>query len=76
MSTEINGDNIEKGVNSFIGVNYEYAFDCINYDSFWIITLLEPYSAVFTSDDGSTYTYSGWGLMVRGVVTAGIMKMI
>ena len=76
LSTKINEDNIEKGVNSFIGVNYGYAFDCINYDSFWIITLLGPYSAVFTTDDGSTYTYSGWGLMVRGVVTAGIMKMI
>jgi len=76
LSTKINEDNIEKGVNSFIGVSYGYAFDCINYDSFWIITLLGPYSAVFTTDDGSTYTYSGWGLMVRGVVTAGIMKMI
>ena len=66
LSTKINEDNIEIGVNSFIGVNYGYAFDCINYDSFWIITLLGPYSAVFTTDDGSTYTYSGWGLMVRG----------
>ena len=53
-----NEDNIEKGVNSFIGVNYGYSFDCINCDSFWIITLLGPYSAVFTTDDGSTYTYS------------------
>ena len=76
FSTDINEDNIEKGVNSFFGVNYGYAFDCINCDSFWIITLLGPYSAVFTTDDGSTYTYSGWGLMVRGVVTAGVMKMI
>ena len=50
-----------------------HLIDC---DSFWIITLLGPYSAVFTTDDGSTYTYSGWGLMVRGVVTASIMKMI
>ena len=71
-----NEDNIKKGVNSFIGVNYGYAFDCINCDSFQIITLLGTYSAVFTTDDGSTYTYSEWGLMVRGVVTAGIMKMI
>jgi hypothetical protein len=76
LSTKINEDNIEKGVNSFIGVNYGYAFDCINYDSYWIITFLGPYSTVFTTDDGTTYTYSGWGLMVRGVVTAGIMKMI
>ena len=61
-----NEDNIEKGVNSFIGVNFGYAFDSINCDSFWIITLLGPYSAVFTTDDGSTYTYSRWGLNVRG----------
>ena len=25
-----------------------------------------PYSAVFTTDDGSTFTYSGWGLNVVG----------
>ena len=61
LSNGINEDNIEKGVNSFIGVNYGYAFDCINCDSFWIITLLGPYSAVFTTDDGSTYTYSVYG---------------
>ena len=66
LSQEINEDNIEKGVNSFIGVNYGYAFDCINCDSFWIITLLGPYSAVFTTDDGSTYNYSGWGINVAG----------
>ena len=54
LSTKINEDNIEKGVNSFIGVNYAYAFNCINCDSFFIITLLGPYSAVFTTDDGST----------------------
>ena len=62
LSVKINEDNIEKGVNSFIGVNYGYAFDCINCDSFWIITLLGPYSAVFKTDDGSTYTFSGWYL--------------
>ena len=66
LSTDINEDNIEKGVNSFVGVNYGYAFDCINCDSFWILTLLGPYSAVFTTDDDSTYTYSGWGLDVVG----------
>ena len=53
-----------------------HAFNYINCDSFFIITLLGPYSTVFTTDNGSTYTYSGWGLIVRGVVTAGIMKMI
>jgi len=66
LSAKINEDNIEKGVNSFIGVNYGYAFDCINCDSFWILTLLGPYSAVFTTDDGSTYSYSCWYLNVAG----------
>jgi opacity protein-like surface antigen len=66
LSTTIKKDNTKKAVNSFIGVNYGYAFDCINYDSFWIITLLGPYSTVYTTDDGSTYTYSGWGLNVVG----------
>ena len=66
LFTKINQDNIEKGVNSFIGVNYAYAFNCINCDSYFIITLLGPYSAVYTTDDGSTYTYSGWGLNVGG----------
>jgi len=66
LSTEIKEDNTEKAVNSFIGVNYAYAFNCINCDSFFIITLLGPYSAVYTTDDGSTYTYSGWGLNVVG----------
>ena len=59
-------DNIEKGVNSFIGVNYGYAFDCLNCGSFFVVTLLGPYSAVFTTDDGSTYSYSGWLINVSG----------
>ena len=66
LSQEINENNIEKGVNSFIGVNYGYAFDCISCDSFFVLTLLGTGSSVFTTDDGSTYTYSGWGLNVVG----------
>ena len=66
LSVKINEDNIEKGVNSFIGVNYGYAFDCINCDSFWIITLLGTGNATFTTDDGSTYNYSGWSINVAG----------
>jgi len=66
LSTDINEDNIEKGENSFIGVNYGYAFDCINCDSFWIITLLGTGNATFTTDDGSTYNYSGWVINVVG----------
>ena len=33
-------------------------------ESFWILTLFGPYSAVFTTDDGTTYSYSGWYLNV------------
>ena len=66
LSSTIKKDNTEKGVNSFIGVNYAYAFNCINCDSYFIITLLGPYSTVYTTDDGSTYSYSGWGLNVVG----------
>ena len=66
LSQEINENNIEKGVNSFIGFNFGYAFDCINCDSFFVVTLLGTGSSVFTTDDGSTYTYSGWGLSVVG----------
>ena len=65
LSTDINEDNIEKGVNTFIGVNHAYGFDCVNCDTFFVATLLGPYSAVFTTDDGSTYSYSGWSMNVR-----------
>ena len=66
LSTDINEDNIEKGVNSFVGVNYGYAFDCINCDSFSILTLLSTGNATFTTDDGSTYNYSGWVINIVG----------
>ena len=66
LSTEINKDNIDKVENSFFGFNYGYAFDCINCDSYFVVTLLGTGSSVFTTDDGSTYTYSGWGLNVVG----------
>ena len=66
LSTDINEDNIEKGVNTFIGVNYAYAFNCINCNSPFILILLGPGNATFTTDDGSTYNYSGWGMNVVG----------
>ena len=66
LSTDINEDNIEKAENSFIGINYGYAFNCINCDSFWIVTLLGTSNATFTTDDGSTYNYSGWSINVAG----------
>ena len=76
LSVDINEDNIEKGENSFIGVNHAYVFDCVNCDSFFIGTLLGPYSAVFTTNDGSTYSYSGWSINIVGGYGGGILKMI
>ena len=34
LSTDIKKNNIEKGVNTFIGVNHAYGFDCVNCDTF------------------------------------------
>ena len=56
----------EKGVNSFFGINYAYVFNCVNCDSFFIGTLLGTGNATFTTDDGSTYNYSGWSINVVG----------
>ena len=64
--TEINKDNVGTLEKSFYGFNYAYAFDCINCDSYFIVTILNNGSSVITTDDGSTYTYSGWGLSVVG----------
>ena len=66
FATEINEDNIEKLEKSFYGFNYAYAFECINCDSYFVVTFLNNGSSVITTDDGSTYTYSGWGLSVVG----------
>ena len=63
---QINKDNVETVENSFFGINYGYAFDCINCDSYFVVTILNNGSSVITTDDGSTYTYSGWGLSVVG----------
>ena len=66
FTTEINEDNIEKLEKSFYGFNYAYAFECINCDSYFVVTFLSNGSSVITTNDGSTYTYSGWGLNVVG----------
>ena len=65
-STEINKDNVETLEKSFYGFNYAYAFDCINCDSYFVVTFLNNGSSVISTVDGSTYTYSGWGLSVVG----------
>ena len=64
--TEINKDNVETLEKSFYGFNYAYGFDCINCDSYFVVTILNNGSSVIITDDGSTYTYSGWGLSVVG----------
>ena len=64
--TEINKDNVETLEKNFYGFNYAYAFDCINCDSYFVVTILNNGSSVITTVDGSTYTYSGWGLSVVG----------
>ena len=64
--TEINKDNVETLEKSFYGFNYAYAYDCINCDSYFVVTILNNGSSVITTVDGSTYTYSGWGLSVVG----------
>ena len=64
--TEINKDNVETLEKSFYGFNYAYAFDCINCDSYFVVTILNNGSSVITTVDRSTYTYSGWGLSVVG----------
>ena len=64
--TEINLDNVETLEISFYGFNYAFAFNCINCDSYFVVTILNNGSSVITTVDGSAYTYSGWGLSVIG----------
>ena len=66
FSTGINENNIDTIEKTFYGLNYAYGFDCINCDSFFVATFLNNGSSIITTDDGSTYTYSGWGLSIIG----------
>ena len=66
FSTEVNEDNVKTLEKSFYGFNYAYAFDCINCDSYFVVTFLNNGSSVITTDDSSTFTYTGWGLSVVG----------
>ena len=66
FTTEINEDNVKTLEKSFYGFNYAYAFDCLNCDSYFVVTFLNNGSSVITTVDGSIYTYSGWGLSVVG----------
>ena len=66
FTTEINEDNVKTLEKFFYGFNYAYAFDCLNCDSYFVVTFLNNGSSVITTVDGSTYTYSGWGLSVVG----------
>ena len=64
--TEINKDNVETLEKSFYWFNYAYAFDCLNCDSYFVVTILNNGSSGITTVDGSKYTYSGWRLSVIG----------
>ncbi len=64
--TEINLNNVETLEKKFYGLNYAYGFDCINCDSYFIVTILNNGSSIITTNDDSTYTYSGWGLSIIG----------
>ena len=64
--TEINLNNVETLEKSFYGFNYAYGFECINCDSFFVVTILNNGSSVIKTDDGSSYTYSEWGLSLIG----------
>ena len=64
--TEINLNNVETLEKKFYGLNYAYGFNCINCNSYFIVTILNNGSSIITTNDGSTYTYSGWGLSLIG----------
>ena len=66
FTTEINLNNVETLEKKFYGLNYAYGFDCINCDSYFVVTILNNGSSIIVTDDGSTYTYSGFGLSVIG----------
>ena len=64
--TKINLNNVETLEKNFYGLNYAYGFDCINCDSYFVVAILNNGSSIIITDDGSTYTYSGWGLSLVG----------
>ena len=66
FSTGISENNIDTIEKTFYGLNYAYGFDCINCDSYFVATFLNNGKSIITTDDGSTYTYSGWGLSIIG----------
>jgi len=66
FTTKINEDNVKTLEKSFYGFNYAYASDCINCDSYFVVTFLNNGSSVITTEDDSTFTYTGWGISVVG----------
>ena len=66
VSTEIDEDNIEKAETMFLGVNYMYTLDCLECDSIFILPLLGRGNTVYTTNDGSTYTYSRLDIYILG----------
>ena len=66
FATGINEDNVKTLEKNFYGFNYAYAFDCINCDSFFVVTFLNNGSSIVITDDGSKYNYSEFGVSVVG----------
>ena len=50
----------------FLGVNYTYILDCLQCDSIFILPLLGRGNTVYTTNDGSTYTYSRLDIYLLG----------
>jgi|GEM_PF-957355 hypothetical protein len=66
VSTEIDEDNIEKAETMFLGVNYMYTLDCLECDSIFILPWLGRGKSIYTTNDGSTYTYSRLDIYILG----------
>ena len=66
VSTEIDEDNIEKAETMFLGVNYMYTLDCLECDSIFILPWLGRGNSIYTTNDGSTYTYSRLDIYILG----------
>ena len=64
--TEVNVNNVEKLEKNFYGLNYAHGFNCLNCDSYFVVIILSNGNSIITTDDGSTFTYSGLGLGVVG----------
>ena len=68
-ATEISIDNVDTLEKKFYGFNYAYAFNCINCNSYFLVTILNSGNSIVKTVDGSAYTYSELGLSIIGGYT-------